>query len=120
MLSICDHTLDSRDKKREELSRGETPNDETLRKLTSHFDPPQCKEGDRTTTMKWLVVGVESNIFQNKSRSCIVLPLIDVKLVVPDSDAQDLGLVLTQCYQCFNCTTSVGEVFRCHVAKIGA
>ena len=59
MLSICDRALDSRDKKREELSKGESPEDETLGELTSHFDPPQCREGDRTTTLRWLVVGAD-------------------------------------------------------------
>ena len=59
MLSICDHALDSRDKKRQELSRGETPEDEILGELTSHFDHPQGKKGDRTTTLRWLVVGAE-------------------------------------------------------------
>ena len=51
MLSRCDRALDRRDKKREELSRGETPEDETLGELTSHFDPPQYREGDCTTTV---------------------------------------------------------------------
>ena len=60
MLSICDRALDSRDKKREEkLSKGESPENETLGELTSHFDPPQCREGDRTTTLSWLVVGTD-------------------------------------------------------------
>ena len=59
MLSICDRALDSRDKKREELSKGESPEDETLGELTSHFDPPQCREGDRTTTLRWLVVSAD-------------------------------------------------------------
>ena len=60
MLSICDRALDSRDKKREEqLSKGESPEDETLGELTSHFDPPQCREGDRTTTLRWFVVGAD-------------------------------------------------------------
>ena len=60
MLSICDRALDSRDKKREEeLSKGESPEDETLGELASHFDPPQCREGDRTTTLRWLVVGAD-------------------------------------------------------------
>ena len=60
MLSICDRALDSRDKKREEeLSKEESPEDETLGELTSHFDPPQCREGDRTTTLRWLVVGAD-------------------------------------------------------------
>ena len=60
MLSICDRALDSRDKKREEeLSKRELPEDETLGELTSHFDPPQCREGDRTTTLRWLVVGAD-------------------------------------------------------------
>ena len=60
MPSICDRALDSRDKKREEeLSKRESPEDETLGELTSHFDPPQCREGDRTTTLRWLVVGAD-------------------------------------------------------------
>ena len=33
------------------------PEDETLGESTSHFDPPQCREGDCTTTLRWLVVG---------------------------------------------------------------
>ena len=60
MLSICDRALDSRDKKREEeFSKGESPEDETLGELTSHFDPLQCREGDRTTTLRWLFVGAD-------------------------------------------------------------
>ena len=57
MLSICDRALDSRDKKQEELPRGETPEDETLGELTNHFDPPQCSERDCTTMLRWLVIG---------------------------------------------------------------
>ena len=57
VLSICDRALDSRDKKGEELSERESPEDETLGESTSHFDPPQCREGDCTTTFRWLVVG---------------------------------------------------------------
>ena len=59
MLSTCDRALDSRDKKWEELSKGESPEVETLGEWTSHFDPPQCREGDCTTTLRWLVVGAE-------------------------------------------------------------
>ena len=60
MLSICDRALDRRDKRREEeLSRGELPEDETLGKLTTHFDPSQCRKGDCTTTLKWLVIGAD-------------------------------------------------------------
>ena len=39
------------------MSDGEPPENETLEKLTSHFDPSQCREGDCTTTLRWLVVG---------------------------------------------------------------
>ena len=39
------------------MSKRESPEDETLDELTSHFDPPQCREGDCTTTLRWLVVG---------------------------------------------------------------
>ena len=61
MLSICDRALDSRDKKREEeFSKGELLEDETLGELKIHFDPLQCREGDCTTTLRWLVVGAVS------------------------------------------------------------
>ena len=39
--------------------RKNPPEDETLRELKSHFDPPQCREGDRTTTLRWFVVGAD-------------------------------------------------------------
>ena len=41
------------------MSKGESPEDETLGELTSHFDPFQCREGDCITTLRWLVVDAE-------------------------------------------------------------
>ena len=45
ILSIYDRALDSRDKKREELSKGESPEDETLKELTSHSTLPSAEKG---------------------------------------------------------------------------
>ena len=60
--STCDRAVDSRDRKPEKLSIGESPKDETLGESANHFDPSQCREGDCTTTMRWLVAGaVEHN-----------------------------------------------------------
>ena len=54
--SICDRSVDSRDKKRgEKISIGWSSEDETLEELTSHFDPSQCRVGDCTSevTCHW-------------------------------------------------------------------
>ena len=69
MLSICDRAFDSRDKKREKELSERIAEDETLGELTSHFKPPQCSEGDCTTTLRWLVVGAEVSDSQGISVS---------------------------------------------------
>ena len=58
MPFICNGSVNSRDKKREEkMSISGSPEDETLGELTSHFDPLSCRKGHPTITMRHLVVG---------------------------------------------------------------
>ena len=83
MLSICDRALDSRNKKRvEELSTRELPEDETLGESISHFDPPQCREEDYTTTLRWLVVGAENFLLKSESEKKLrIVPSLVTKVV---------------------------------------
>ena len=60
--STCDRAMESSDKKRgEKLYIGESPENKTLGESTSHFDLPQCREEDCTTTMRRLVAGADFN-----------------------------------------------------------